>query len=469
MTLLTTANQANQADQANQDDQANQSAAFEVHCKAAMFTYQQEVTLAQLAELPQWHLVDDYTIGVEQGSHVHTHVMLTFRDTVKHSITNWHINDAPPNVNPNRTRGRGFALSVQRAHFYCACPFKKGHIRTTTNVEHPVVKAEWIKTLWTQDKLDDPVAAAAHYKCLTPHFEQTVKRTDAHRKATQRADFHARRQAILKQQQHPFKTYPIIQEFKAQFTETKQRYKFLWLHGPSRMGKTLLAKSLYRNPYVHRNGIDWSAYDPTVHDAIIFDDAYDAQEYVLRHKVLFQSSEITTVNTSKTNCYSLMVDTAEVPIIVCSNSRPHDDWVLANSYLQDIIEPTYWEQDEDADPLEDVLPELTRMLAIQPSPVEQLTPRSSAELSDQSTILPTPPPVSPLARLRTISSESEHTISRSSTSPFADTPTMELLHDLTEEVNHHDILEPPAGPAEHTPTPPSLSGNERSTPGHLRR
>ena len=59
----------------------------------------------------------------------------------------------------------------------------------------------------------------------------------------------------------------------------KERYNFLILHGPSKTGKTQLAKSLFSNPFVHTDAICWAGYDEDKHDAIIFDDV----KFVFKH------------------------------------------------------------------------------------------------------------------------------------------------------------------------------------------
>ena len=75
------------------------------------------------------------------------------------------------------------------------------------------------------------------------------------------------------------------------------RYKFLWLSGASGVVKTMFARALGSRPWVHTAGANWVGYDSIDNDVIVFDDLPDIEDYMQRHKPMFQSFWVTTVNT----------------------------------------------------------------------------------------------------------------------------------------------------------------------------
>ncbi len=126
------------------------------------------------------------------------------------------------------------------------------------------------------------------------------------------------------------------------------RYNFLVLDGASRVGKTAYARHIAgasRTLDISMSGggaLDMGSYDPMRHDVVIVDEA-DPQT-ILDHKKLFQAgpSDV-ALQTSATNCHSLVVNVAGKMIIVCSNvwaSRlnqlPYEGamWIRANQFYQ---------------------------------------------------------------------------------------------------------------------------------------
>ena len=124
---------------------------------------------------------------------------------------------------------------------------------------------------------------------------------------------------------------------------------FLVLCGPSKMRKTEFAKSLFNNPSIHKDKVDWDGYSWLENGCIIFDDINQPDhiwKYLRTNKVLFQSSPIVAVNTSATNCYKRDVCVVQKPIIICTNdglldnfvSAPYREWIEANSVWVDVNE-----------------------------------------------------------------------------------------------------------------------------------
>ena len=138
-----------------------------------------------------------------------------------------------------------------------------------------------------------------------------------------------------------FENYPAVEEWKDSFEGVQHRYKFLWISGPSGLGKTVYAQNLGKKPYMHAAGVDWASYNPNEHDTVIFDDIYDIEYYITMHKPMFQASRSTAINTSKTNCHVRRIDAAGKLMIVCSNDQPTTNWICANCIHLAVTEPMF--------------------------------------------------------------------------------------------------------------------------------
>ena len=154
----------------------------------------------------------------------------------------------------------------------------------------------------------------------------------------------------------PWKKYPVVDEWLAQYRQILHRYAFLVLDGPSRLGKTQYARSIAgpeRTMEVSMSGggaLDMGSYDPLVHEVLVIDEA-DPQT-IVDHKQLFQAGEAdVALQTSATNCHSLVVNVSGKKIIVCSNvwsqrlrELPWEasQWVRANSFYLG-VEDVMWD------------------------------------------------------------------------------------------------------------------------------
>ena len=326
---------------------------FNLHCHAALLTWNTmdepsaADALAQLQAGPHWALVKHYTICAEKEAHWHVHAYLEFSKKVDHDVDGWRLRDVTPNVQPNKTTGSGYAQAVRRGSFYVANSFKKSfrsHAMNFVPAKDYSVKTQWVIDQWAQGKLRDPVGCAAVYMCLTPSFKAMVTMTQNVRALIDRTDWREERhrQLELQHPKQPFKTFPEVVAWKAQYDYTNYRYKFLWLAGPSRLGKSKLAESLITKPLIHTQHPVWTDYNPTIHTGIIFDDVHDIEKYIIVNKVMFQAASVAPVNTSATNCYTLHADTEAQMIIVTANYPPCEDWTMANCILLEILQPA-WE------------------------------------------------------------------------------------------------------------------------------
>ena len=323
---------------------------FRLQCKAALFTWitPTEVSAGDALDLfmhmPHWELVQNFTICAEEGTHWHVHAYLEFKKRVDHAASGWMCWDAKPDVRSNTTTGSGYNTAVRRGSFYVANEYKKtfrSHVMNFYPGEHYTVKTQWVIDQWAQNKLRDPIKCAGQYRCLTRSFKELVTMSQGTRDSIERAEYMSERNLELAQERKEFKVYAEVSEFLAQFVRHRPRYKFLWIWGESMLGKTELAKSLVEKYWHHRNSINWAEYSALENSAIIFDDCGNAEDYITNHKMLFQANCVTTVNTSRTNCYALEVDTTGKMIIVCANHPPCTTWVMVNSIILIVREPTW--------------------------------------------------------------------------------------------------------------------------------
>lgn len=327
-------------------------AGFRARCNALQLTFQSGLLLPDLQGLPVFGNVTEYSFGQERVGHLHTHVFLVFSSRIRVTPALFEVGGARPHISISSCRGRNQRRSLDRGHFYCVCPYKVGHISAQSNYNPGVdyvVALEWIRCLWQQGKLRDPVACATVYRCLTPSFETQCNRIASQQAILSRATFRSCRRRILQDARLPARAIPEIIAWKDSFSDICFRYKFLWLYGPTQMGKTIYAASLFNDPFLHSSGIAWSGYDAVRHDGIIFDDCVGIELYVIEHKLLFQSSAICTLQTSRTNCHSILIDTEEKPIVVVSNHPPRDLWILANAVLYEALEGLFVEAQALAD------------------------------------------------------------------------------------------------------------------------
>jgi hypothetical protein len=151
----------------------------------------------------------------------------------------------------------------------------------------------------------------------------------------------AERAGVLAREVKDFRVIQVVEDWKVQYETVRARYQFLWLSGMSGLGKTMFAYTLGINVFLHSAGANWHDYDPVNHDLILFDDVYDMEDYINKHKPIFQASRSTTVNTSRTNCFAQVVDTAGKKLVICHNDPPSQRWVVANCIHYAVTEPLW--------------------------------------------------------------------------------------------------------------------------------
>ena len=327
----------------------------------------------------------EVSVHAAEPGRVHYHAMLsTVRQPVK-VITKltgseWRLLGVNADVQVCGGRGRMAVNSAQRGHAYLQVP-KLGSLRFETDYQkyHAfAIKQHWVMNWWTERKLSHDSVRAALLEArgnTARHFAEVafVENAELEKscKEEQRQIFRN-----IQRQQHGFKVYRQIEEWRQQYLPEVSgwlsRFKFLVLEGPSRKGKTELAKSLYGvEATFYTNVQDVSepnlrGFDRRKHKACILDEA--TPELVLQNKVLFQATA-DGVDLSQSKCgqhtyWRLLYARA---LIVCTNkwvedglaeterrdessdeevlykrmSRKDKQWLVANSVHVKITEPTW--------------------------------------------------------------------------------------------------------------------------------
>jgi hypothetical protein len=321
---------------------------YGIRSQAALFTWQCHFDAYELEAMDGFRYVKEWSFCRERANRDHSHAFVVFGERCDGlSIQAFAYKGVPPNCSPSSSRGRSARRSWDRAHFYVFCPYKTSHLASDGNYRPGrdyAVETSWVVQLWRQGKVDEVVECCASFRCLTPTLEGVVTRTIAKQREVKRKVELDRRARILDIGAKDFRVIAAVEYWREQYNTVQPRYKFLWLSGPSGLGKSMFAKSLAVGIHWHSAGVSWAGYDPVDHDMIIFDDIYDQEDYIAKHKPIFQASRSVTVNTSKTNCFAQNVDTAGKKIVVCSNYAPRTTWVCANCVHYAVTEPLWVDQ-----------------------------------------------------------------------------------------------------------------------------
>ena len=339
---------------------------YDVKAKAILLTYNLPLEIATPTVSPQdqQELFDAYveandmsqiskwSLCLEKGSRLHCHAYFESTKQFDCRLSRFSVilleqNCPPSDVQCNKVKGSGYRAAADRGHFYVQCIFKNTHLHQQNNYQAGIdfsVKTQWINDLWSKGKIDDDkvLECAAYYKCLTHSFQDMVTRTVQKNKEIEKRNKIQKRRMELQQLKTPFKTFPEIDMWLCQYVKLQFRYNFLVVHGSeSKLGKTELVQSYFKNPFMHKDVVCWTGYDDDKHDAVIFDDVKDIYDYILAHKALFQASGTAQTQTSATNMYARTIDVTQKPLIITSNHSPEGNWIMGNSVRINVDCKTY--------------------------------------------------------------------------------------------------------------------------------
>jgi len=219
------------------------------------------------------------------------------------------------------------------------------------------VDANWIWNLVQSQKLGVSEARkelVRSCKCLTRHLPN-VDRVRSELVALHLHETIAAKEVEFAKARKPFKALKQVDELLQALAKPAERRKFLVLDGPSRMGKTQCAMSLFgRLATLEVNAAEEETpnlqdFDPQKHRCVLLDEAPPVM--VLRNRKLFQCpNALVQLGQSKTNCHSYSVYLNDTLLIICSNSwacgvsrspAAEADWIRANQVLITITEPMW--------------------------------------------------------------------------------------------------------------------------------
>ena len=214
-------------------------------------------------------------------------------------------------------------------YFYVVAP-KSGQLFALSN-KRPwkafLVNPSWTMNLLQSEKLTAAQARQLLCRCSSGVLRnlQELKAIEEERERLLTAEKEQQAIASFRAYRRAFKSYPIVDEFLAQFAHELPRYKFLVLSGPSRLGKTLFARSIAKTDdsllevnCSAGNEPDMRAYRLSLHDTILFDEISPKQ--VASQRKLFQcASAPVTLGTSATNCHSYRVLVYKTKMVLASN------------------------------------------------------------------------------------------------------------------------------------------------------
>jgi len=321
-----------------------------VQCKAGLITYNnplEDVDLAEMRDELKAKFSADVELSIcsERESRFHLHVFFEADKPLDCDLAYFETTKSgtPHNIVPNRGK------NLPRGHYYCQCVYKKSHVDCV--FDKPYKPAEkWLMDLWKDGKVEKIKEALAAESLLKPQLLQQIECNENWKEKEKVKKMLEERTERVNAKLKKFAKNKKVEGWKEKFLEEELRYPFLVLCGPSKMRKTEFAKSLFENPFIHKDKIDWDGYNWLHNGCIIFDDINlpdHIWKFVRQNKVLFQSSSIVSVNTSATNCYKRDVCVVQKPIIICTNdgllepfvSAPYREWIEANSVWVDVEEP----------------------------------------------------------------------------------------------------------------------------------
>ena len=345
---------------------------FRLRCSSCLFTYNNprfsELDKDSLWQrfvhfvrsrpfVKEWTATMEHSLKSKTAGRVHLHVFVEFAKAIDWtSVVKMAFDGGLPNASPTVARGRDQRLVVDQGHFY-AWAWKVGTVYVQSSgyepwVDYPV-KGLWLDDLWAQHKLDHgkymEYAAASRVGFLT-----RLKQAQALQDREREAHFQEQQRIVadrLSRQQCQFNADVIdaLKPWIAQYGTELPRYMFLVIRGVSRAGKSTLAKSLGRRPFVQTvqsaAAPDLKAFSRETHDYILFDNVND-MDFVLSSRALFQANvDIHTLGESRTGMYAYKVWLWRIPLVVTVDDsatwNPREPWIHANCHDLYLDRPCY--------------------------------------------------------------------------------------------------------------------------------
>jgi hypothetical protein len=298
-----------------------------------------------------------FSATMERSAHsgddrIHLHCYLSWHGTagVDHRTTDaWVFQGVRPRVDMN-SEHRGpwhWMRATQHGHFYVQVD-KEGTIFSSTN--YPawggvwVPEAMWVTSLWKQHKLCHEAYLALSVKLRSGHDRRradVVAVMQAESAQSFLADQTAARKLIAAASK-PFKPLPDkIQQWRLQYESPQERYQMLILHGPSRTGKSRLARALFGDADTlvvdvqHADHPDLRSYKRSTRKALLLDEM-SSPAFVVKNKKLLQAHvDGAILGQSATQLYTYWVFLWQIPIMLTTNSWDYSEYCPADvNWLQ---------------------------------------------------------------------------------------------------------------------------------------
>ena len=319
------------------------------------------------------HGATEWSAAAERSTHssdegrVHLHVYFSWiahkGAGVDHSTTDeWVFRGTRPRVDVN-SDNRGlyqWRKAAQRGHFYLSA-HKEGALYSTSNYSpwesSWVPETHWVTALYRQHKLGHDAYLLLSARLREGHDRRRAA-VEAVRATEASAAFVVERAWARKQLQAkalPFKPLcPQIEAWRASYKEVEERYQILVLHGPSRTGKSRLARSLFGLEHTlvvdvqHAEHPDLRGYRRSEHKAILLDEVASPKFIVGNKKVLQAHVDGALLGQSATQLFTYEVFVWRTPIILTTNNWKLDclaedevDWVNANCVVVHVDQPVF--------------------------------------------------------------------------------------------------------------------------------
>lgn len=359
-------------------------AGFRLRSKAFMLTFNSTTfqpsralwddVLAWVKDRAATHGATEWSAALERSTQsstagrVHIHVYFSWlqRDAagVDHATTDeWVFRGTRPRVDVNsETRGLyHWRKAAQRGHFYCSV-HKDGALFSASS--YPpweggwAPEVGWITSLYRQHKLGHDAFLILSAKLRDGGHDRRKAAVEASR-ATEAAASFAEEQAearrLLVAKALPFKPLcPQVEGWRMSFEEVEERYKMLVLHGPSRTGKSRLARSLFgvdRTLVVdvqHAEHPDLRGYRRHQHLAILLDEVASPKFIVGNKKLLQAHVDGALLGQSATQMFTYEVFLWRTPMILTTNNwdlsclaADELEWVAANCVAVHVPTPVF--------------------------------------------------------------------------------------------------------------------------------
>lgn len=315
-----------------------------------------------------WSCTMELSTHAADTGRVHFHCYFSWHSPSKNGVDHrntdeWVFQKVRPRVDANSER-RGpheWLKATQHGHFYVSV-MKEGTLYADTNYppweSNWVPEAWWVMKLYKQHKLQHKDFLALSVRLREGHDRRKamVDAVVAAEKAAACQDEQRLALEAIMKKAKPMKPLPpLIEAWKMHFEEVDDRYKMLVLHGPSRTGKSRLARSLFGSSRTlvvdvqHADHPDLINFRREEHKAILLDEMQGAEFIIGNKKVLQAHVDGAILGQSATQRFTYSVFLWRVPIILTTNNwdyssfSPADkDWIRENC-VEILIDAPVWE------------------------------------------------------------------------------------------------------------------------------